>query len=221
MDIKDYELVENQGVHVYKHVRSGFMVVEKIVPIKKGIEEINIMKALNTMKSNRFPQLIDYKLDENHMKIMMSKINGVTFNQVVQMPDLLDKIIRNLDVFKFNCLECLKALHNEGIVHRDVKPDNLIVDWSLNVYIIDFGSACFETSEELNCTLVGTYGYMSPEMLFSGPSIHFATDYYGLGKSLLFLLKSHKHLLSAKQYEEILELCEIQIEKRKKNIERF
>lgn len=221
MEIKDYELVENQGVIVNKHIRSGYEIVEKIVPIKKGIEEINIMKALNTYKSNCFPKLIDYKLEDTHMKIVMSKINGVTFNQATQMPELLDKIIRNLDVFKFNCTECLKALHNEGVVHRDIKPDNLIVDWALNVYIIDFGSACFETSEELNCTLVGTYGYMSPEMMFSGASIHFATDYYGLGKSLLYLIKSYKHLISAQQYEEILELCEIEIEKREKNIERL
>lgn len=221
MNLEDYKIIDkskHDGIVMYEHIRSGYELVEKTVPIKRGIEEINMMKRL---KANCFPQMIDFIIQDQMVKIYMNKIQGIPLSMVSNFPEIASLAMNHLDILKFNSIQCLKKLHNEGIIHRDVKPDNLIIDESLNVHLIDFGVACFFSSETKGNTLVGTYGYMSPEMVFSGPSIGKECDYFSLGKSLLFLVEKQKKMLSELMYEEILALCELNLVKRKKNIERL
>jgi len=87
------------------------------------------------------------------------------------------------------CAEGLSAAHNAGIVHRDIKPDNLIYDEQGIVRIIDFGIAHLEnhalTSDHQG--LKGTIPYMSPE-LFRGEPASTASDFWSLGVSLFEML---------------------------------
>ena len=76
----------------------------------------------------------------------------------------------------------LAAAHAAGIVHRDIKPDNLFVEESGRVRILDFGVARMEASVMTTAAgiLKGTVPYMSPE-LFTNPPVGPAADIWALG----------------------------------------
>src|SRR5439155_74068 len=84
--------------------------------------------------------------------------------------------------------EALAYAHQEGILHRDVKPSNLLLDTRGTVWLTDFGLAKAEGTDELTRTgdIVGTMRYMAPER-FNGQA-DARSDVYGLGITLYELL---------------------------------
>ena len=86
------------------------------------------------------------------------------------------------------CAELLQYAHNRGVIHRDVKPDNLLVDDEGQVHLLDFGVSKTTVQETLqgdlteHGQLLGTLAYMSPEQLSDAGSITASTtDVYSLG----------------------------------------
>jgi len=87
--------------------------------------------------------------------------------------------------------EALDHAHQLGIVHRDVKPANLMVDGRGNLWVTDFGLAQVQSDARVTMTgdLVGTLRYMSPEQaLAKRVVIDHRTDVYSLGATLYELL---------------------------------
>ncbi|MFE4107079.1 serine/threonine protein kinase [Almyronema epifaneia] len=78
------------------------------------------------------------------------------------------------------------------IIHRDIKPDNILVDDQLNVYLVDFGFARIGDGEVgVSSVVKGTLGFMPPEQLFNR-ALTEASDLYGLGMTLVCLLTGTK-----------------------------
>ena len=96
-------------------------------------------------------------------------------------PVVLDLVIR--------VAQALAHAHSQGVVHRDVKPANVIVDWAAGrVTLTDFGVAHLADGERTRTGIVlGTPAYMAPEQL-AGASASAAGDLYALGVLLFELL---------------------------------
>ena len=84
-------------------------------------------------------------------------------------------------------LEYLQSL-TPPIIHRDIKPQNILRDRRGKIYLVDFGSVqdTYRHTVTGGSTVVGTFGYMAPEQ-FRGQA-NLATDLYGLGATLIYLL---------------------------------
>ena len=87
-------------------------------------------------------------------------------------------------------LETLVYLHNlqPPVIHRDIKPQNIIRQPNGKIYLVDFGAVSDIYRQTLigSSTVVGTYGYMPPEQ-FRGQVV-FSSDLYSLGATILHLL---------------------------------
>lgn len=87
-------------------------------------------------------------------------------------------------------LQILQYLHNLNppIIHRDIKPQNIIRQNDGQIFLVDFGAVqtVYQSTVAFGSTVVGTYGYMAPEQ-FHGEAYP-TTDLYGLGATLLNLL---------------------------------
>jgi serine/threonine protein kinase len=86
--------------------------------------------------------------------------------------------------------QALEHAHGLGVLHRDIKPGNLLVDRRGHLWIADFGLAHFQGAGDLTLSgdLLGTLRYMSPEQAAGGRILDPRTDVYSLGATLYELL---------------------------------
>ena len=111
----------------------------------------------------------------------------------------IDEVIRVAE----EALEILEYLHANGVVHRDVKPSNLLLDNDGNVKLADLGLARpLEEDRDVTRTntTVGTPGFMSPEQL-RGENVAPASDLYSLGVTLYQLLTGVQVFEAVSQFE--------------------
>jgi len=116
-------------------------------------------------------------------------------------------------------LGALACLHEHGILHRDVKPANLLLDADGAVRLADFGLAKPIAGGErltLTAATVGSPGYMSPEQI-RGEELTPASDLYALGVTLFELLGGRRPFEAGSEYEE----ARAQVEKPAPNPRRY
>lgn len=118
--------------------------------------------------------------------LLMEFVDGVNLRQLMASrrlsPDEAMRIITPV-------CDALQAAHERGIVHRDVKPENLLIDRNGQVKIADFGIA--RMMDEPAVEAVGTPDYAAPEQQASGPSDHRA-DIYSLGVVLYEMITGQR-----------------------------
>jgi serine/threonine protein kinase/tetratricopeptide (TPR) repeat protein len=106
--------------------------------------------------------------------------------------------------FGIQAAEALDAAHQQGIVHRDVKPANLLVDTNARLWVTDFGLAQVQGDARMTMIgdLVGTLRYMSPEQALANRGIvEHRTDIYSLGATLYELLTLQSAFASQNRQE--------------------
>jgi serine/threonine protein kinase len=133
-------------------------------------------------------QVYDFGVDgDGNPYFVMELIDGTPLDELVRTRGKLPA----LDVVRLvkQAAAGLAAAHRAAIVHRDVKPSNLIVDGRGHVKLVDFGIARMESGAQLTnaAALMGTPGYMAPEQA-SGKKVDARADIYALGMTMFEML---------------------------------
>ena len=124
---------------------------------------------------------------------------GIGYRVLIKM-ELLETLAKKNNDFPLSEEEIIKVgmdickalelCHNEKIVHRDVKPQNIFVNRFGNYKLGDFGVSKI-IEGETRATKIGTYGYIAPE-IYHGNPYGFSTDIYSLGLVLYWLLNERR-----------------------------
>lgn len=131
----------------------------------------------------------DADVDGAHAYLVMELLTGPTLAALLRDEGVLG-FDRAADIAA-QAADALEAVHRAGLVHRDVKPGNLVLDRLGRVKVVDFGIArlveATGTQVTASGTVVGSAGYLSPEQARGGPATP-ASDHYALGCTLMTLL---------------------------------
>jgi serine/threonine-protein kinase len=110
-------------------------------------------------------------------------------------------------------LDALAAAHTFGILHRDLKPDNLLVATDGNLRVLDFGIARMETQQgaearlTINGCVMGTPGFMAPEQAKGDWSdVDARTDLWAVGATM-FTLLTGRHVHVGRSQQELMIAC--------------
>jgi tetratricopeptide (TPR) repeat protein/type II secretory pathway predicted ATPase ExeA len=148
-------------------------------------------EALRRIGPPHVPQLLDEgDLDDGTHYVIMDLVSAPTLAFVLaDRPPLTPA--EALPIAR-GIAEALRAAHERGLVHRDLKPDNIFVDGS-QVMLVDFGlvkqvGPAVDVSLTALGSIVGSATYMSPEQAVAGGAIDERTDVYSLGVVLYEML---------------------------------
>ena len=113
--------------------------------------------------------------------IVMELIEGITLKNYITKKGCLD--VKEAIGVAISVAQGIAAAHEQGIIHRDIKPQNIIIARDGKVKVADFGIARAASSQTLSATAVGSVHYISPEQARGGYS-DVRSDIYSLGITL-------------------------------------
>ncbi|MDX2089108.1 MAG: serine/threonine-protein kinase [Kofleriaceae bacterium] len=130
--------------------------------------------------------------------LVMKRVEGVSWGTLIRVQDhpawtsLVEHHGDRLDVHLWvldSVCHALHFAHSRGVVHRDVKADNVMIGAFGEVYLVDWGIASHPRSEPAASRPIGTPGYLAPEMVDAlAPPADVRTDVYLLGATLHYAL---------------------------------
>jgi len=169
----------------------GMRVAVKVVSRPDSHEAMErVRREVRTARTVRHPALVrlfDFVEQDGRVAVSMEHLEGGTVRDLLERGPV--PVARVVEIGG-RVLGALAALHSAGVVHRDVKPSNILLDAGGDARLGDLGLVRpVETGDELTRTgaLPGTPAYMSPEQLRGGPTTP-ASDLYGLGVTLYRML---------------------------------
>ena len=143
---------------------------------------VNESKAIAMMAHPNIVQIFDVSVNGGkHKYIVMELIDGITLKEYISKKGRLkwQEAIRYIE----QILHALGHSHAKGIIHRDVKPQNVMLLRSGSLKVTDFGIAKIPNSEQLTMTdkAIGTVHYISPEQVNGTGNITTVSDIYSAG----------------------------------------
>ncbi|MBW4635009.1 MAG: protein kinase [Iphinoe sp. HA4291-MV1] len=142
--------------------------------------------------SEQIPKLFAYFSEGGQFYLVQEWIQGQTLTDIVKTQGVLSET--TVKEILLSLLSVLDYVHSKGIIHRDIKPDNIIVRSSnAKPVLIDFGAVKETIRSVVNpagyptqSLVIGTPGYMPSEQAVGRPV--YATDIYSLGMTAIYLL---------------------------------
>ncbi|NET02246.1 MAG: YARHG domain-containing protein [Sphaerospermopsis sp. SIO1G1] len=153
--------------------------------------EAAILEALGSA-SNQIPALHAYFYSEGEFYLVQEWVEGDTLSAKIQKQGLFTE--QKIEELLINILPILEYVHSQNIVHRDIKPDNIIIRESdKKPVLIDFGAVRESMTTVFNSQgnptssiIIGTPGFMSSEQAVGRPV--YSSDLYSLGLTVIYLL---------------------------------
>ncbi|MDH4135700.1 MAG: protein kinase, partial [Anaerolineae bacterium] len=201
--IKDnYKIVDEIGqgsvaaVYLAKDIVRNQVVALKIIHPERAAEGQFLQrfrreaKLLQMLSSPQAVKVLDYGEDEGLNFIALEYVQGETLAGILEEEGLLEAN-RALDIAKQVAL-CLVDAHAKSIVHRDLRPANVMVTAEGTVKVMDFGIAWGAELSRLTATgVMGSPHYLSPEQA-SGGEVDGRSDIYSLGVTLFEMLTGER-----------------------------
>lgn len=126
-----------------------------------------IVNEITVMKESQHPNIVNfleaYLRGRNDLWVVMEFMEGGPLTDIIENNTLTEAQIATIC---FETCKGLQHLHHKNIIHRDIKSDNMLLDWQGHVKITDFGF-CAKLTEHKNkrATMVGTPYWMAPEVV--------------------------------------------------------
>lgn len=149
---------------------------------------LNAYDILCNIRCENLPEIYDAITLEDGQIVLEEFIGGITIAEVMQAGKYR---YRGAKKVLLGICNALYVLHSRGIIHRDVKPENVMVDASGRVVLIDFNVSRTESAAKQDTVIMGTVGYAAPEQLGLSQS-DARTDIYATGV-LLNVMLTGKH----------------------------
>ena len=130
------------------------------------------------------PELVDVARHRDRTVIITRFIEGSPLSKIMPIKDNI-----TIDRIAYQLMDVVSHLHDHNIVHRDIKPDNIIVRPDGTIVLLDYGIVKRMGEMEISATVIGTRPYMSPEQI-NGRSER-RSDVWALGVVLYHLYTGH------------------------------
>lgn len=157
------------------------------VPHKQNLDFTEMLKEPRLLASLNHPNIVTVLTAEKQdgvFFIVMEYVTGETLEHIISREGALD-VARALD---FTCQICnaVDHAHTVGVLHRDLRPGNMLVSDTGMLKVTDFGTSRFLEIAAHGTTVIGSPPYMAPEQ-FYGKAV-FASDVYSVGVTMYQML---------------------------------
>ncbi len=157
------------------------------VPHRQGLDFGELLREPRLLASVSHPNIVAITTAEkqdNVFFIVMEYVQGETLENIIALKGALE-LNRALD---FTCQICnaVDHAHQQGVIHRDLRPANVLVTENDMLKVADFGTSRFLEIAAHGTTVIGSPPYMAPEQ-FHGKAV-FASDIYSLGVTMYQML---------------------------------
>lgn len=143
-------------------------------------------KAISMLNHPNIVKIYDVSLGDNFQYIVMEYIDGITLKEYIEKQGVLSW--KEALYFTVQILRALQHAHDKGIVHRDVKPQNMMLLRDGTIKVTDFGIARFSrTQATITDKTIGSVHYISPEQA-RGDTTDEKADLYSMGVLLYEML---------------------------------
>ena len=198
---------------------------------KQAEEEIKILKAISKVnKNNRLPNFVCSFKQSLNDTICYDFIDGIDlFTFITESDDFYKNEILIVELV-YQILEGLESLLEINLVHLDIKPENIVVQSTtpIKITIIDLSFCSDYTKTNKLDRVLGTFGYISPEMLIKHSFYH-NTDIWSVGivifllytKTFIFEVEEEKYFKIMNDVNKIISELNLGLDKVPKNIKKI